>query len=162
MVRGNNKSFISKKLKKEIWKRSRLKNKANKTNDKTDIQNYKRQRNFVTSLVKKEKRDFFNNIQLSTDKKRFWKACKPYLSKKNAYGDDRIYLDKDGLLITNDKKIAEQFNSYFTDITSTLDINYWGSRNSSINEFSTHPSILKIKEHYMDDRFSAIELSGYI
>ena len=48
-VRGNNKPFISKKLKKEIRKRSRLKNKANKTSLQFDIENYKKQRNYVTS-----------------------------------------------------------------------------------------------------------------
>ena len=55
------------------------------------------------------------------------------------------------LLITEDNKIAEMFNSYFTNITNTLNINFWKDKNSGISEFSTHPSILKINEYFSDD-----------
>ena len=39
---------------------------------------YKRQRNFCTRLCKKEKRDYYRNINLNslTDNKRFWKTVK--------------------------------------------------------------------------------------
>ena len=151
MIRGNNKSFITKRLKKEIWKRSRLKNTANKTRHQFDISQYKRQRNLVTSLVKKEKRKFFNNFELQTDKKKFWEACKPYLSKKFSPGEDRIFLKNNGLLITDEQRIADQFNLFFTNITSTLNIKSWQSGQSGGSEFSTHPSILKIREQYKND-----------
>ena len=40
-VRGNHKPLINKELRKAIMKRSRLKNKANKTKKPTDIRNFK-------------------------------------------------------------------------------------------------------------------------
>ena len=56
LIRGNHKPFISKALKKEMMKRAHLKNILNKTNSKTDHNNYKRQRNLVVALTKKEKK----------------------------------------------------------------------------------------------------------
>ena len=43
-MRGNNKSHVTKALA-QAMKRSRLKNKANKTKDPTDIRNYKKEHN---------------------------------------------------------------------------------------------------------------------
>ena len=39
-IRGNNKPHVNKALSQVIMKRSRLKNKANKTKDHTDVTNY--------------------------------------------------------------------------------------------------------------------------
>ena len=43
-IRENNKPHVNKALRQAIMKISRLKNKANKTKDPTDIKNYKKQR----------------------------------------------------------------------------------------------------------------------
>ena len=51
-VRGNNKSHINKFLWRAIMKRSKLKNKANKTKHPVDIKIYKKQRNYVVGLNK--------------------------------------------------------------------------------------------------------------
>lgn len=58
-LRGNTKSHINKILRKEIMKRSRLKNKANKTVSVEDLRLHKIQRNVVTKLNKKLKRAYF-------------------------------------------------------------------------------------------------------
>ena len=149
ILRGNNKPFMTKGLTKEIWKRSRLKNKANKTNLQSDILQYKKQRNFVTSLVRKEKQSFFNNLELTGNRNKFWEVCKPYFSKKISLGEDRIFIKENGLLVANENKVAELFNSYFNNITTTLNINIWKPANLQVgSDFSTHPSIIKIREYY--------------
>ena len=51
VLRGNNKPHIDKILRKAIMKRSRLKNKANKTKNPRDISNYKKLRHYVESLI---------------------------------------------------------------------------------------------------------------
>ena len=45
-LRGNQKLHTDKTLRHEIMKRSKLKNKDNKTKNPTDIKNYKKQRNY--------------------------------------------------------------------------------------------------------------------
>ena len=46
-------------------KRSKLKNKANKTKHPSDINNYKKQRNYVAQLNKNAKLEYFNNFDSS-------------------------------------------------------------------------------------------------
>ena len=54
VVRVNNQPFVTKKLRKAIMTRSRLKNKHNKyPNEENEIL-YKKQRNFCVSLLRKE------------------------------------------------------------------------------------------------------------
>ena len=52
-LRGNQKSHINTTRRHEIMKRSKLKNKANKTKNPSGIKNYKKQRNYVVQLNKK-------------------------------------------------------------------------------------------------------------
>ena len=59
-VRGNMKPHINKALRKEIMKRSRLKNKANKSGKEDDKRLYKIQRNKVTKLNNKLKKRTLN------------------------------------------------------------------------------------------------------
>ena len=92
--------------------KSRLKNKANKSKQPTDIASYKKQRNLVVSLNRQSKLDYFNSISSSKDAKPFWKQCKPYFANKGAVGDSKI------MLIENDKMILD--NSYFSQIVDSL------------------------------------------
>ena len=72
-------------------KRSKLKNKANKTKNPSDIKNYKKQRNYVVQLNKKTKLKYFSNFNSSQVK------CKPVIIFKN-------------------NEIAYTFNKYFGSI----------------------------------------------
>ena len=54
-LRRNSKPHVNKMLRKAIMKRSKLKNKANKTKLPVDINNYKKQRNYVANLNKRAK-----------------------------------------------------------------------------------------------------------
>ena len=60
-LRGNEKLHMNKNLKRAIIKRSKLKNKADKTKNPFDIMNYKIQRNYVTKLNKTAKLEYFDN-----------------------------------------------------------------------------------------------------
>ena len=60
ILRGNHKPHFNKSLRKAIMKRSRLKNKANRSKDPVDIANYKRQRNLVVFLNSHAKSKYFN------------------------------------------------------------------------------------------------------
>ena len=83
ILRGNQKPHFNKNLRKQIMIRSRLKNKANKSKNPTDIVKFKRQRNLVTNLNKQTKLRYFEKLSVDCNSKPFWKACKPYFSNKN-------------------------------------------------------------------------------
>ena len=64
MVRGNHKPHINKELRKAVMKRSRLKNKANKTKKSIGISNL--QCNYVVNLNKQAKFEYFSPLNVST------------------------------------------------------------------------------------------------
>ena len=76
-IRGNTKPHVNKQLRSAAMKRSRLKNKANKTKSRDDIINYKKQRNLVVKLNKKLQIEFFNKYDPNKQEKPFWVNCKP-------------------------------------------------------------------------------------
>ena len=65
-------------------KRSRLRNKFLNTKSDIDRKAYNKQRNLSVSLIRREKKNFFNNISTRdiTDNKIFWKAVKPLFTDK--------------------------------------------------------------------------------
>ena len=90
------------------------------------------------------------------DNKKFWKTVKPFLSDKTMVGD-KITLVENDEIITDDLKIAETFNNFFSEIVPNLNI----TTNSdilmdtsliddpvlkAIKRYEKHPSIKMIKE----------------
>lgn len=120
-IRGNNKPHIDKNLRKEIMKRSQLKTKANKTGDKKDTMLYKKQRNRVSNLNKKNKKEFFrNNEPQGSSSKAFWDYCKPYFTNKGIIAEDKIILVENNEIISKESEIVIKFNDYFVNITKSL------------------------------------------
>ena len=62
-VRTNQGPFTTKNLRKEIMKRSRLRNKFLNTNSDIDRKAYNEQRNYVVNLL--EKKSFYGNLDIS-------------------------------------------------------------------------------------------------
>ena len=75
---------MNKALKKAVMKRSQLRNVIlNKRTLESQVA-YNKQRNCCSSLLRKEKRNYFENIDTSkiSDNKMFWKTVKPMFSSK--------------------------------------------------------------------------------
>ena len=161
-LRGNQKPRINKTLRHEIAKRSKLKNKANKTNNPSDINNYKKQHNYFVQLNKKAKLEYFNNFYSSQGSKPFWVKCQPYFSNKHSKADTDIILNEIGNVIFFKKENANTFNEYFGSVVESLDLHIWteGSYNvpqsyisdedidNILIKFVDHPSIKTIKQNF--------------
>ena len=93
-------------------------------------------KNYCSRLYKKERKEFFNNLNPSfvKDNKIFWKTITPFFSGKGNLRSQIKPIENDEL-IQNDDKVAETLNTFFKNAVSTLDIN----ENSYIvnNESST-------------------------
>ena len=122
-ARGNQMSFMTKELSKEIMLRSRLRNKF--LIDKTDENRflYTQQRNKCVALLKKTKKTYYENLDEKnvTDNKKFWKTVKPYLSDKSVKCD-KINLNENGELLKSESETAEVFNNLFSNIVKNLKI----------------------------------------
>ena len=75
---------MTKALRKAIMARSRLKNAYLKTGNSKNWENYKKQRNFCTDLLKKTRSEYFRNLNIKdlNDDKKFWKRIKPFFRMK--------------------------------------------------------------------------------
>ena len=85
------------------------------------MENYKKQRNFCTDLLTKIKSEYFRNLNIKdlNDNKKCWKKIKPLFSEKGLETKN-ITLKEKSELITNSFTLANLFNNYFINITSTL------------------------------------------
>ena len=125
VVRGNNKPYMNKQLRKAIMKRSALKNKANKSKCQTDYEAYKKQRNFVANLNKKCKKAFFAKVSIDSNKKSMWKFCKSVFPCKSGVSNEKITLEHNGHIVTDEKTVANIFNIHFVNIVKSLNIPEW-------------------------------------
>ena len=123
ILRANNKPHMNKTLRKAIMLRINLKNIANKIKREQDVRKFKDQRNLIVKLNIKAKRDYFKSIQFKSieNDKQFWETVKPLSTNKN-HMSEKITLIDDGKIVSNDVEIAECFNTHFTNITNSLEI----------------------------------------
>ena len=153
-VRYNQGPFMSKTLRKAIMNRSRLLNKFRREKSESSKLAYKKQRNYCVKLLRKTKREFYNNLHVSniTDNKLFWRTVKPSFTEKTSK-DDRITLVEKNIVMSEDTDIAETFNFHFQETVKNLGVNesvvssdVEPSLHEVIKLYENHPSILKIKE----------------
>ena len=100
-------------------KRSKLKNKANKTKDPTDIRNYKKQRNYVVNLNKEEKVEYLSKYE-SNDSK----PLTVNFTNKHSKADIDIMLSENGDLILKHKEVANTSNDDFRSLVINLGLDH--------------------------------------
>ena len=134
-------------------KRARLRNVYLKKRTEATKAAYNYQRNICVSLLRKSKRSYFENlnVKLVRDNKKFWKNVAPLFSNK-IKSKERITLIENENIISSDKKVAETFHEFFSNVVKCLNIfqnPYLISGTSqsdpvlqSIEKFSKHPSII--------------------
>ena len=151
-IRYNHQVFMSKMLLKAIMKRSKLRNTFNKQRCSENWQNYKRQLNICSSILKSTKKTFLENLNINkiTDSKKFWKTVKPFFTDKCKTSNNIISTEKYETLNDN-KKISNTFNEYFTNIT-TKGLNLRESI-GNIN-LENEESCKKIKKNFGNENFS--------
>ena len=168
LIRGNHAPYMNTALRKAIMRRTQLQNKFYKTKKLIDLRTFKKQRNFVSRQYKKQRKYFYNNIDLTnfTDNKKFWKNVNPLFSDKTKT-QNKITLVEDSNIITEDGKLADVFNTFFKDAVENLQIeqnigNVQSTEgiddpiDAAIHKFKNHPSILKIGE-IVGDKLTANE-----
>ena len=133
-VRANQAPFINKTINKEIMKRSLRRNKFLNTISGIDKKRYNMQHNLCVNLIRREKKNFFNNISARdiTDNKIFWKTVKLLYTNKIqtkstitliekrvvfGIGQEEIVSEK---VISEDQAVADVFNKCFINIVPNL------------------------------------------
>ena len=109
---------------------------------------------------------YYSNLDPSnfTDNKMFWKTVKPFLTDKGTTSR-KITLIESGEILTEDVKVAETLNCFFSDAPKKLNITvnqYLLNSTDGLNDpvdialkkFDSHPSILQIRKYVSNTTFS--------
>ena len=125
-ARGNQISFMTKDLSKNIMKISRPRNKYLENNNEQNRKLYAKQRNYYVSLLRKTKKAYYENLdeRKVSYNKLFWKTVKSSLSKKFNIRE-RINLSKNGEIVKTEKEAAEVFNNFFGNIVKNRNISQY-------------------------------------
>ena len=115
IVRGNNASFMNKNLSKAFMHRSKLKNKYNENPTEPNKLLYKKQRNICVDLLKKEKNNYYNNLDLRIfdDNEKYWHRIKPSFSDKQNLLQSNIIIVEKEIIISDKKQVAVKLNNFF-------------------------------------------------
>ena len=155
-VRYKHAKFMNKILQKAIMNRSRLINRYRKEKQK-QLDLLIKDRNFFVKLLRKTKKEFYNNLNLKyiTENKLFWKTVKPSFTDKTLK-DERMTLVENNKVVSDESKLVEIFGKYFGNIIQNLGIdgltnissdNETVTMRKAIEKYQNHPSIKLIREN---------------
>ena len=154
MIRFNNNVFITKELRKEIMKRSKLRKKFNRNRNHENWRNFKFQTNYCVNLLRKTKKQYYENLSVKNVmyNQTFCKTLEPYFSDKGS-NSRRITLLENGSVLADHKDIAKTMNNVCINITKNLNLRpYKDSSLHDINGITSnsenHINIKKIKESF--------------
>ena len=167
-LRGNHQPFVNKELSKAIMNRTKLRNIYNKNKTDTNRTKYVRQRNYCVNLLRRVKRDYYNNLNTGniTDNKKFWKSVKPSFTDK-INTNEQINLVHNGTIVSDNTKVANIMADFFSNVVDTLNISdntdiisntdhIVDTVENAIVKYAKHPSITNIKDRQRSDRIFSL------
>ena len=148
-VRYNQAKFMNKILQKAIMNRSRLLNRYRKEKTEATRSAYKRQRNFCVKLLRKTKKEFYNNLNVKyiTENKLFWKTVKPSFTDKTLK-DERITLVENNKVVSDESELVEIFSKYFGNIVQNLEVDGLTNTSSDNDTVTIRQAIEKYQNHH--------------
>ena len=167
-MRGNHSPFMNRELWKAIMTRTRLRNKFCKEKTVENRKNYNKQRSYCVALLRKVKKEYYDSLDEKrvTDNKIAWKSVKPFRSDKTV-NSPKIRLVEKNETINNEEKIAEIFNTYFTNIVSNFTIPLYQDTDFAggidpfvgddpitfiLEKYKNYPSIIAIKNFCRENK----------
>ncbi|PFX30129.1 hypothetical protein AWC38_SpisGene5115 [Stylophora pistillata] len=149
-VRGDQLPWITPFIQREISRRTRLFKKHAKSPTTTSWEEFKKQRNKVTSLKRKGFKAFC--MEASSNTKylcEFWNKLRPLLPSKEKR-QSKISLIENESVITDSLIVAEMFNNYFCEVSRS------DGDSKEMVEVVDHPCVNVIAEKTCDDVFDLV------
>ena len=117
-IRANDANFVTKALRKAIMLRSRLRNIFLKEKSLESKKAYNKQRNICVKMVKKAKKEHYQNISLSeiTDNKKFWKTVSTLFGNKVKTNQKINLIEKYVLGNLGCKRLLKHLRNIFDEI----------------------------------------------
>ena len=153
-LRFKSSAFITKKLRKKLWKYQNQKITLIRIEImKIDV-NIKPKETAAWNFSENQKsNNVTDNVNDVTDNKSFRKSVKPYFSNKGSDSNKITPVEND-VIITNDRVLWKTMNKFFINTTKKLNIiPFKNSSDTDINQitsfFKNHVSIRKIQEYFL-------------
>ena len=146
LVRADQAPCMTKALRKAIMRRSELETKYFKLKTNDTLKAYRKHKNYCSRLYNKERKQFFENLNLSfiVDNKNFWEVVKTLFKEKGSEVSDKVVLLEKDKILRDDSEVAKEFHSYFNSIVSIV-IPSSEPIDKSMMKFQLHPSVVLIK-----------------
>lgn len=161
--------YMNKELRSAMYIRNNLRNKFFRCRSSENWELYRKQRNLVTATRRKSIKTYFQHKCGNTENsKEFWKVIKPFMTDKNTGSASNIISLKEGdSIISAPNEVANIFNDFFSSLAnnigtsrSAIDMNNLCSLEPVYKHYSTHPSILAIRDlHRHTQEFSFQEIT---
>ena len=166
IIRANNKPYVTKAMRKAIMKRSELATKFRNRPTDDNKKAFKKQKNFCNRLYKKERRKYYEKLDLRkiTNNRNFWDTIKPFLSNKTSTSQ-QISLKEGDKIVTDETEVSNVLNKHFINSVrclaekggcsaQVLEINEKKDPLENIlTRFQHHPSITAIKQKGFTEAF---------
>ncbi len=132
-VKSEYKPWLTNEIKQISYHRDYLKKQSIKLRSANYDKAYKRCKNKLNNLIKETKQEYFRDkLSNAKNSKESWRTINELLNKKPKTSEVKE-LDINGQLITDDDKIADAFNQYFSTIGSTLSDKITGNCTDPMN-----------------------------
>ena len=146
-IRGDQLPWISPDLLREISHRNKLFKRHKRNLTSTSWNDYKRQRNKVTSLNRNAVKRFCCDTSLSAEHPgEFWRKMKPLLPTSSGKNIQGVILLEDSGVVSDPGRVAEVLSDYFANIIQL------GHRSDT--DYTDHPSIRAISSVRFSSEFN--------
>ena len=158
-VRGNNAPFMNREFQKEIYVRSRLRNKYWVEPTTENKVAYQKQRNKCVKIRRKSIKRYMDKVSEKgiEANKSFWNFIKPFMTNKGMVTSNDKTLIKRKNVITDEYEISQTFNKQYINIvekrcgskpnkigTTLRSLNDSDVIRRIIKSYQNHPNVLKI------------------
>ena len=116
------KPWITPKIIAKIKTKNKLYKKFMKSKSKDDQLQFNKVKNEITSLTRKSKQDYYKKYfdKHSKNSKKIWNGIKEIINLKQKSSSLPTSLIDNGKFLSNQKDVANHFNSYFSDIAENI------------------------------------------
>ena len=148
---------MDKELNQAIMFRSKLRNEYLRSKSEIDKQRYNKQRNYLVELLRLKKQKYYESLDINKiNNNTFWKTTSPLFSNKSYSTNSRITLLENGEILREESKVADTFDTFFSNVVKELIIEKdnnlltdiieetdWVLK--TIKKYKNHPSFVRIK-----------------
>ena len=167
-IKTNAPPHMNKRLRKACMDKARYRHRFHKFPNKENWERYRVQRNLTNKIKRQSIRTYFHErCSDPADTQTFWNTLRPFYTSKGSRAVQNIQLLEEDQLITSPVNVADIFNEYYTNITSTIGSHVEASTlqcddadfiSFSNEKHKDHPSVKKISERHTASDFSFTQI----